>query len=76
MSQPKQQARKSARLLRWSSAGRDSTRSNSQSSTQIAQQSSASNARSRLLVSPIFVGQRVASFRLASGASAAARKSP
>jgi len=75
MSQPKPQARKPARLLRWSSAGRGSTRSNSQPSTQIAQQSSASNAGSHLIVSRILVGQRPTSFRLSSGASAAALKS-
>ena len=51
MSQPKPQARKCAHLLRWLSAGRGSTRSNSQPSTQIAQKSSASDAGSRLLVS-------------------------
>jgi hypothetical protein len=68
MRQPKPQARKSARLLRCLSAGRGSTRSNSQSSTQIAQQSSPSNAGSRLLVSRILVGQRPASLRLPSGA--------
>ena len=76
MSQPKPQARKPARLLRWLSAGRGSTGSNSQLSTQIAQQSSASNAGSRLLVSRILLGQRPASLRLPSGASAAALKSP
>jgi len=76
MSQPKPQARKSARLLRWSSAGRGSTRSNSQPATQIAQQSSASNAGSRRRVSRILVGQRAASLRLPSGASAAELKSP
>jgi len=76
MSQPKPQARKSARLLRWSSAGRGSTRSNSQPATQIAQQSSASNAGSRLRVSRSLVGQRAASLRLPSGASAAELKSP
>jgi hypothetical protein len=51
MSQPKPQARKCAHLLRWLSASRGSTRSNSQPSTQIAQKSSASDAGSRLLVS-------------------------
>ena len=76
MSQPKPQARKSARLLRWSSAGRGSTRSNSQSATRIAQQSSPSNASSRLLVSHMLVGQRAASLRLPSDASAAELKSP
>ena len=76
MSQPKPQARKPARLLRWLSAGRGSTRSNSQPATQIAQQSSASNAGSHLIVSRILVAQRPTSFRLSSGASAAALKSP
>jgi len=76
MSQPKPQARKAARLLRWLSAGRGSARSNSQISTQIAQQSSPSNAASHLLVSPILLGQRPASIRLPSAASAAAHKSP
>jgi len=76
MSQPKPQARKPARLLRWLSAGRGSTRSNSQPSTQIAQQSSPSNAGSRLLVSRILVRQGAASLRLPPGASAAALKSP
>jgi hypothetical protein len=76
MSQPKPQVRKPARLLRWLSAGRSSTRPNSQPSTQIAQQSSASNAGSRLLVSRILVDQRAAALRLPSGASAAALKSP
>ena len=76
MSQPKPQARKPARLLRWLSAGRGSTRSNSQPSTQIAQQSPPSNAGSRLLVSRILVRQRAASLRLPPGASAAALKSP
>ncbi len=75
MSQPKPQARKSARLLRWLSAGRGSTRSNSHLATQIARQSSASNAGS-LLVSRILVGQRPASLRLPAGASTAAFKSP
>ena len=76
MSQPKPQARKCAHLLRWLSAGRGSTRSNSQPSTQIAQKSSASDAGSRLLVSRILVGQPPASLRLPSGASAAAFKFP
>ncbi len=76
MSQPKPQVRKPARLLRWLSAGRSSTRPNRQPATQIAQQSSASNAGSRLLVSHILIGQRAASLRLPSAASPAALKSP
>jgi len=76
MSQPKPQARKPARLLRWLSAGLSSTRPNRQSSTQIAQQSSAANAASRLLVSHLLIGQHAASLRLPSAASAAALKSP
>jgi hypothetical protein len=76
MRQPKPQARKSTRLLRWLSAGRASTRSNSQIATQIAQQSSESNAGSRLLVSHILIGQPAAARRLPSAASAAALKSP
>ena len=76
MSQPKPQVRKPARLLRWLSVGRGSTRSNSQPPTQIAQQSSTSNAGSRLIVSGIFIGQRPTSLRLSSAASAAAIKSP
>jgi hypothetical protein len=76
MSQPKPQAHKPARSLRWLSAGRRSTRSNSQPATQIAQQTSASNAGSRRLASGILVGERAAWLRLPSVASAAALKSP
>jgi hypothetical protein len=76
MRQPKPQARKSARLLRWLSASRGSARSNGQIATQIAQQSSASNASSRLLVGHILVGQPAASLHLASATAAAALKSP
>jgi hypothetical protein len=76
MSQPKPQIRKSTRSLRWLSAGRGSTRSNSQPATQIAQRPSASNAASRLRASRILVGQRAAVLRLPLGASAAAIKSP
>ncbi len=76
MSQPKPQARKSTRLLRWSSTGRRSTRSKSQSSTQTAQLSSETSAGRRLLVSRILVGQRPASLRRPPVASTAALKSP
>ena len=76
MSQPKPQARKSARLLRWSSTSRRRTRSNSQSSTQIVHQSSEPRAGRRLLVSHILVGQRPASLRRPPRASTAALKSP
>ncbi len=76
MRQPKPQARKSIRLLRWLSASRGSTRSNSQIATQIVQQSSEANASSRLIGSRVLVGQRAASLHSPAGAAAAALKSP
>ena len=76
MRMPKPQARKSIRLLRWLSAGRGSTRSNSQIAMQIAQQSSEANASSRLIVSRVLVGQCAASLHSPERAAVAALKSP
>jgi len=70
------QARKSARSLRWFSAGCRSARSNIQLSTQIEHEPSPFDACSLLLVSRVAVGQCAGSPRLRSTASSAAIKSP
>ncbi len=76
MTMPELPTSKSARRLRWLSAGGRNARSNIQSPAQIDREPSPLNAASLLLMRRIAIGQCVGSSRLRSGTSSAAIKSP